>query len=99
MALETLRSHKFRSFLTVLGVIIGVLTVVMISSILTGVRKNLVGLVQEYGTDNIFAFHLKSGLQGLPSRKEMARKPLTVEDASSRLKTPFAGAARFSGTL
>ena len=83
MALETLRSHKFRSFLTVLGVIIGVLTVVMISSILTGVRKNLVGLVQEYGTDNIFAFHLKSGLQGLPSRKEMARKPLTVEDANA----------------
>jgi len=68
MALETIRSNMFRSFLTVLGVIIGVLTVVMISSILTGVRKNLVGLVQEYGTDNIFAFHLKSGFQGLPSR-------------------------------
>ena len=83
MALETLRSHKFRSFLTVLGVIIGVLTVVMISSILTGVRKNLVGLVQEYGTENIFAFHLKSGFQGMPTRQEMARKPLTVEDAQA----------------
>ncbi len=83
MALETLRSHKFRSFLTVLGVIIGVLTVVMISSLLTGVRKNLVGLVQEYGTDNIYAFHLKSGFQGLPTRAEMARKPLTVEDANA----------------
>ena len=83
MALETLRSHKFRSFLTVLGVIIGVLTVVMISSILTGVRTNLVGLVQEYGTDNIYAFHLKSGFQGMPSRQEMARKPLTVEDAQA----------------
>ena len=55
MALETLKSHKFRSFLTVLGVIIGVLTVVMISSILTDVRKNLIGLVQEYGTDNVYA--------------------------------------------
>ncbi len=81
MALETLRSHKFRSFLTVLGVIIGVLTVVMISSILTGVRRNLIGLVQEYGTDNIYAFHLKSGFQGMPTREEMARKPLTVDDA------------------
>ena len=81
MALETLRSHKFRSFLTVLGVIIGVLTVVMISSILTGVRKNLIGLVQEYGTDNVYAFHLKSGFQGMPTREEMARKPLTVDDA------------------
>ncbi len=81
MALATLKGNKFRSFLTVLGVIIGVLTVVMISSILTGVRKNLIGLVQEYGTDNIYAFHLKSGFQGMPSREEMARKPLTVEDA------------------
>ena len=86
MALETLRSHKFRSFLTVLGVIIGVLTVVMISSILTGVRKNLIGLVQEYGTDNVYAFHLKSGFQGMPTREEMARKPLTVDDARA-LKT------------
>ena len=86
MALEALRSHKFRSFLTVLGVIIGVLTVVMISSILTGVRKNLIGLVQEYGTDNVYAFHLKSGFQGIPTREEMARKPLTVDDARA-LKT------------
>ena len=86
MALETLRSHKFRSFLTVLGVIIGVLTVVMISSILTGVRKNLIGLVQVYGTDNVYAFHLKSGFQGMPTREEMARKPLTVDDARA-LKT------------
>ncbi len=86
MALETLRSHKFRSFLTVLGVIIGVLTVVMISSILTGMRKNLIGLVQEYGTDNVYAFHLKSGFQGMPTREEMARKPLTVDDARA-LKT------------
>ena len=86
MALEALRSHKFRSFLTVLGVIIGVLTVVMISSILTGVRKNLIGLVQECGTDNVYAFHLKSGFQGIPTREEMARKPLTVDDARA-LKT------------
>ena len=83
MALETIWNNKFRSFLTVLGVIIGVLTVVMISSILTGVRQNLIGLVQEYGTDNIYAFHLKSGFQGMPTRQELARKPLTVEDANA----------------
>jgi len=39
MALQTLMAHKFRSFLTVLGIIIGVLTVIVIASILTGMRN------------------------------------------------------------
>ena len=63
MALHTLRSHKLRSFLTVLGVIIGVLTVIVISSILTGMRSNIISLVEEYGTHNIYAFHLSTGIQ------------------------------------
>ncbi len=81
MALIALKSNKIRSFLTVLGVIIGIFTVVTISSILTGVRSSLIGLVEEYGTNNIYAFHLKTGFQGIPSREELARKPLTVSDA------------------
>jgi putative ABC transport system permease protein len=84
MALETLRSHKLRSFLTVLGVIIGVLTVIVISSILTGMRSNIIGLVEEYGTHNIYAFHLTTGVQiGPRDRSEWQRKPLEVEDADA----------------
>ncbi|MFQ5740718.1 MAG: ABC transporter permease [Acidobacteriota bacterium] len=82
-ALYTLRSHKVRSFLTVLGVIIGVLTVIVIASLLTGMRQNIVGMVEDYGTDNIYAFHLKTGFQGPPSREEWMRQPLTVEDAKA----------------
>jgi putative ABC transport system permease protein len=84
MGLDTLRSHKMRSLLTVLGVIIGVLTVIVIASILTGMRRNIVGLVEEMGTHNIFAFHLTTGVQTGPrDRKEWQRKPLTVEDAEA----------------
>ncbi len=83
MALETLAAHKFRSFLTVLGIIIGVLTVIVIASILTGMRRNIVSFVEEFGTDNIFAFHLDMGprIGGRRPREEMLRKPLSVADA------------------
>ncbi len=84
MALETILAHKFRSFLTVLGIIIGVLTVILIASILTGLRQNLVTLIEDYGTENIYAFHLNTGIQiGRRSREEMKRKPLTMDDAEA----------------
>jgi putative ABC transport system permease protein len=83
MAFQTLMAHKFRSFLTVLGIIIGVLTVVVIASILTGMRQSIISTVQEFGTDNVFAFHLGMGprMGGRRPREEMMRKPLTVADA------------------
>jgi putative ABC transport system permease protein len=83
MAVQTLLAHKFRSFLTVLGIIIGVMTVVVISSILTGMRQNIISIVQEYGTNNIFAFHLNMGprVGGRRPAEEMKRKPLSVADA------------------
>ena len=40
MALDSVRSHKFRSFLTVLGIVIGVMTAITIASILTGLRQS-----------------------------------------------------------
>ncbi len=82
MAIQTLMAHKFRSFLTVLGIIIGVVTVIVIASILTGMRQNIVTFVEEFGTNNIFAFHLSMGPHmGRRPREEWLRKPLKVEDA------------------
>ena len=81
MALDSIRSHKFRSALTVLGIVIGVATVIAIASILTGLRENLVKLIEEYGTDNIYAFHLSTGFNPNANREERTRKPLKEEDA------------------
>jgi len=81
MALDNVRAHKLRSFLTVLGVVIGVLVVVVIASILTGMRKNIVTMIEEYGTNNIFAFHLSTGPRvGPRDRAEYRRRPLTPQD-------------------
>lgn len=84
LALDAISAHKFRAFLTVLGVVIGVLTVIVIASILTGLRQNIVTLVEEFGVNNLFIFHRSTGIQfGRPPREELMRKPLKVEDAEA----------------
>jgi putative ABC transport system permease protein len=83
MALESVRAHKFRSFLTVLGIVIGVMTAITIASILMGLRQNIVSMIEEYGTNNIYAFHLSTGPRTGEDRSERTRKPLTVADAEA----------------
>jgi putative ABC transport system permease protein len=83
MALDSVRSHKFRSFLTVLGIVIGVMTAISIASILTGLRQNIIAMIEEYGTNNIYAFHLSTGPRTSEDRSERLRRPLTVADADA----------------
>src|SRR5216683_7109954 len=83
MALGNVRSNKFRSFLTVLGIVIGVMAAIVVASILTGMRQSIVAIIEEYGTNNIYAFHLTTGPRVNVDRSERLRKPLTVADADA----------------
>ena len=83
MALDSVRAHKFRSFLTVLGIVIGVMTAITIASILTGLRQNIISIIEEYGTNNIYAFHLSTGPRVSSDRSERTRRPFTVADAQA----------------
>ncbi len=85
MAMDSIMSHKFRSALTIIGIIIGIITAVVVASILTGMRQSIVSIVEEYGTNNIYAFHLSTGLHGGSNRDERNRKPLTEADADALL--------------
>jgi len=84
MSTDSIRSHKFRSFLTILGIVVGVITAIVVASILTGMRNSIVAIVEEYGTNNIYAYHLSTGF-GPSSRDERNRKPLTDDDARALL--------------
>ncbi len=84
MALESIRANKFRSFLTVLGIVVGVFTAIVIASILTGMRQSIVSIIEDYGTNNIYAFHLTTGF-GPDDRSERTRKVLTEDDADAIL--------------
>jgi putative ABC transport system permease protein len=84
MALDSVMANKFRSALTMLGIVIGVSVAIVVASILSGMRQNIVKIVEEYGTNNIYAFHLTTGPQvGERDQSERARKPLTPEDGEA----------------
>lgn len=83
MALDNVRSNKFRSFLTVLGIVIGVTAAIVVASILTGMRQSIIAIIEEYGTNNIYAFHLTTGPRTSTDRAERLRKPLTTADADA----------------
>jgi putative ABC transport system permease protein len=85
MALDSVMGHKFRSFLTILGIVVGIITAIVVASILTGLRQSIVAIIEDYGTNNIYAFHLTTGFSE-PNREERNRKPLTMEDAEAILK-------------
>jgi putative ABC transport system permease protein len=83
MALDNVRANKFRSFLTVLGIVIGVTAAIVVASILTGMRQSIISIIEEYGTNNIYAFHLTTGPRMNNDRSERTRKPLTMADADA----------------
>jgi putative ABC transport system permease protein len=84
MALETVREHKTRSFLTVLGVVIGVAAMIFVASILVGVSRDIAGSLDDYGINTLFVFRFDIGFRtDRLTPEERARKPLNLEDANS----------------
>jgi len=81
LALDTLRTHKFRSLLTVLGVLIGTTTVIAVTSIIAGLDKQLVDVAEQFGTRTLWIYKLQFGAPHQLTREERVRKPLSYEDA------------------
>lgn len=90
MAFDTIRGNKLRSFLTIVGVVVGVITVMLISSIISGINVAVEKEVESFGTRSIFLYKMDIGIRtSAPTREERMRKPLTMDDAAeiSNLKT------------
>lgn len=84
MAFDTLRGNKLRSFLTIIGVVVGVITVMLISSIISGINVAIEKEVESFGTRSIFLYKFNIGFShGRRSQEERMRKPLTFEDAEA----------------
>ena len=82
MAFDSIAGHKFRSALTILGIVVGIVTAVVVASILTGMRQSIVSIVEDFGTNNIYVFHLSMGGGG-GNRDERNRKVLTESDVNA----------------
>ncbi len=82
MAFDTLRSNKLRAFLTIIGVVVGVITVMLISSIISGIQLAVENQIKSFGTRSIFVYKMDIGIRfDRPSREERMRPDLTLEDA------------------
>lgn len=80
MAGETLRANKLRSGLTILGIMIGVTTVILISSVINGLTANVNTLIKSLGTNVYWVFRFQV-FGNRPTQEMLNRKQLTYEDA------------------
>ena len=85
LAFDSLRQHKTRSLLTVLGVVIGIMAIVAVASIMVGLDRDIRGFLDQYGTDTLFVFRFDFGFRGTLTSEERNRKPLTYEDTMAIL--------------
>ena len=79
MSLSSVWTNKFRSGLTILGIVIGITTVVTVSSLLTGLRKGIVTFFEEFGPDTIFVKRFGGDPSQNGTPKERKRRPIPPE--------------------
>jgi putative ABC transport system permease protein len=89
-ALLAVRAHKLRASLTVLGIVVGVATVIAMVSIVTGFNNNMVRNFQSFGASLVLfqKYEPRFGPGGPTPEGELRRKDLTLEDAEALREIP-----------
>jgi len=88
LALDTLRAHKLRSLLTMLGVMIGVGVIIIVGALMVGFDRSLTEQVSAFGADTAFIAKFGGGIHiGRLSKEERMRKPLTLEDGEALVES------------
>jgi putative ABC transport system permease protein len=54
LAIDQLRANKFRSALTIIGIVVGVATVMFMSAMVTGIRTSIISSIEEAGPTNFY---------------------------------------------
>ncbi len=92
MALQTLRTNKLRSGLTVLGIVIGVTTVITISSVISGLNNRVNDWVSSLGSNVFWVFHMPViGVR--PTTEMLSRRKLNLDEVMELRKLPHVVAA------
>lgn len=101
MAFSTLRANKLRSILTIMGVTVGVLTVLSMVSIIQGLNKTFAEQIESLGSNTIFVNKFEPSFSPQKTQEELQRKELTIEDADAirREAKSIAGVAPFQRKL
>ncbi|HTP85811.1 MAG TPA: ABC transporter permease [Bryobacteraceae bacterium] len=81
LALNTIREHKMRAFLTVLGVIMGTGTIIAVGSVIVGLDGAITEILKSFGPNNAIVFKFQFAFRGNFTKEELQRKPLTYANA------------------
>lgn len=83
MALATLRASKLRAGLTILGVTVGVVTVLSMVSIIQGLNKSFSEQIESLGSNAVWVTKFDPSFGKPPGPEERQRKELTIGDADA----------------
>jgi putative ABC transport system permease protein len=93
LALDTLRKNPLRSALTVLGIVIGITTVIAVSSLINGLNENVLGGIRDLGSDTIISYRFPWASLSRPPSEWFTRKELQPEWADDIARLPHVKAA------
>ena len=83
IAIDTVRTNKLRSGLTILGVTVGVLTVMFMVSIIQGLNRSFAAQLEAIGTNVIYAIKFDPSFGRQPTQEERMRPDLSISDADA----------------
>jgi putative ABC transport system permease protein len=93
LALDTLRLNPLRSALTILGIVIGIMTVITVSSVINGLNENVLGGIRELGSDTIICYRFPWASLSRPPSEWFTRKELEADWAEDMARLPHVQAA------
>jgi putative ABC transport system permease protein len=93
LALDVLRRNPLRSFLTILGIMIGVTTIIVIGAVVNGLNSNVLGQIQQLGSSTIICYRFSWATLGRLSPEVLQRKKLKAEWADGIRQLPHVVAA------
>ena len=93
LALDVLRRNVLRSFLTILGIMIGVTTIIVIGAVINGLNSNVMGNIQQLGSSTIIISKFSWATLGRLSSAVLQRKDLKPEWVDGLVQLPHVAAA------
>jgi putative ABC transport system permease protein len=93
LALDTLRKNPLRSALTILGIVIGITTVITVSAMINGLNDNVLAGIRDLGSDTIICYRFPWASLSRPPSEWLNRKELQPEWAEDIEKLPHVSAA------
>jgi putative ABC transport system permease protein len=88
LALDTLRQNPLRSALTILGIVIGITTVITVSSVINGLNENVLGGIRDLGSDTIICYRFPWASLSRPPSEWFTRKELEADWADEMAHLP-----------